>query len=67
MWDLGEFDQKGTTRTKWGTFEELKNLSNLMQEKNMKLYFDAILNHKAAADEKEKCMAIICDWDGTLH
>jgi hypothetical protein len=66
LWDLGEFDQKGTTRTKWGTFEELKSLSNLMQEKNMKLYFDAVLNHKAAADEKEKCMAITCEWDGTI-
>ena len=64
LWDLGEFDQKGTTRTKWGTEKELKDLAKVIQEKKMKLYFDAVLNHKAAADEKEKCMAIICDWDG---
>lgn len=64
LWDLGEFDQKGTTRTKWGTHEELKKLANIAQEKNIKLYFDAVLNHKAAADEREKCRAIMCDSDG---
>jgi alpha-amylase len=66
LWDLGEFDQKDTTRTKWGSYEELKDLSNKAQEKNIHLYFDAVLNHKAAADETEKCRAIVCDWDGTL-
>lgn len=66
LWDLGEFDQKGTIRTKWGTYEELKNLANIAQEKKIKLYFDAVLNHKAAADEREKCRAIMCDSDGTF-
>ena len=64
LWDLGEFDQKGTTRTKWGSYEDLKILSKIAQEKKVFLYFDAVLNHKAAADEMEKCGAIICDWDG---
>ena len=66
LWDLGEFDQKGTTRTKWGTHDELINLANIAQEKKIRLYFDAVLNHKAGADEREKCRAIICDWDGTF-
>ena len=65
MWDLGEFDQKGTTRTKWGSYEDLMNLSKLAHDEKMGIYFDAVLNHKAAADEREKCKAIICDWDGT--
>jgi len=64
LWDLGEFDQKGTVRTKWGTYEELKTLKDTAKEKKMWLYFDAVLNHKAAADEVEACQAIICDWDG---
>jgi len=63
---LGEFNQKGTTRTKWGTFEELKKLTDLAEEKNMNVYFDAVLNHKAAADHTEKCMAIVCDSNGIL-
>jgi alpha-amylase len=64
LWDLGEFSQKGTTRTKWGTFEELRNLAAIAKDKNMNLYFDAVLNHKAGADDTEKCMAIVCDQNG---
>jgi len=65
LWDLGEFDQKGTTRTKWGSFEDLLRLAKLAQDKNVLLYFDAVLNHKAAADHTEKCRALECNWDGT--
>jgi alpha-amylase len=42
----------------------LKALVKVAQDSNVLLYFDAVLNHKAAADEKEKCMAIEVDWDG---
>ena len=64
MWDLGEFDQKGTTRTKWGSHGDLMNLVKVAQDNNVLLYFDAVLNHKASADETEKCRAIPVDWDG---
>jgi alpha-amylase len=66
LWDLGEFDQKGTVRTKWGTYDELKKLKDTAKEKKLWLYFDAVLNHKAAADETEQCRAIVCDWDGIV-
>ncbi|OMP82895.1 Glucan 1,4-alpha-maltohexaosidase [Diplodia seriata] len=61
LYDLGEFDQKGSTRTKWGSFDELKELSAKASEVGIGLYFDAVLNHKAAADRKEKCQAIEVD------
>ena len=64
LWDLGEFNQKGTTRTKWGSYDDLKKLVGVAQSNHVLLYFDAVLNHKAAADEKENCRAIIVDWDG---
>jgi alpha-amylase len=64
LWDLGEFDQKGTTRTKWGTMDDLNNLVKVSGEKNILIYFDAVLNHKAAADETEKCRAIRCLENG---
>ena len=64
MWDLGEFDQKGTTRTKWGSIDDLNNLDQVAQNNDVLLYFDAVLNHKANADATEKCRAIQCDWDG---
>ena len=64
MWDLGEFNQKGTTRTKWGTHDDLMNLAKVAENHNVLIYFDAVLNHKAAADETEKCRAIQVQWDG---
>ena len=61
LWDLGEFDQKGGRRTKWGTKEELMTLSQKSKEVGIGLYWDAVLNHKAGADKKEKCMVIEVD------
>jgi alpha-amylase len=61
LYDLGEFDQKGSTKTKWGSKEELLALSKKGKEIGVGLYWDAVLNHKAAADNKEKCMAIEVD------
>lgn len=57
LYDLGEFDQKGTTATKWGSKEELIALGEKAKELRMGLYWDAVLNHKAGADDKEKCKA----------
>jgi alpha-amylase len=67
LWDLGEFNQKGTTRTKYGTIDELKTLATVAKEKDMCLYFDAVLNHKAAADSQQKCEGIQVDWNGIFH
>ena len=55
LYDLGEFEQKGAKSTKWGTKEELVALSKKAADAGIGLYFDAVLNHKAGADEKEKC------------
>jgi alpha-amylase len=64
LWDLGEFNQKGTIRTKWGTSDELTALSKVATGQGMYLYFDAVLNHKASADEQSKCQGIQVDWNG---
>ncbi|KAK4493663.1 hypothetical protein PRZ48_014848 [Zasmidium cellare] len=61
LYDLGEFDQKGGVRTKWGTKEELLNLAKKAEELGMGLYWDAVLNHKAGADKKEKAHAVEVD------
>ena len=55
LYDLGEFEQKGSRATKWGLKEDLVGLSRRADEVGVGLYFDAVLNHKAGADEKEKC------------
>lgn len=64
LWDLGEFMQKGTKRTKWGTFEDLRQLAQVAREHDVHLYFHAVLNHKAYADHIEKCYAIKCAAEG---
>src|SRR6056297_3176956 len=53
LWDLGEFKQKGTIRTKYGTKKELMNALKALHKNDIKVYFDAVLNHRFGADEKE--------------
>jgi len=64
LYDLGEFDIKGGRATKWGSKEDLLQLSKKASEVGVGLYWDAVLNHKAAADEKEKCLAVEVDANG---
>lgn len=61
IWDLGEFEQKNTRSTKWGSKEELLELSKVCKENGVGLYWDAVPNHKAGADNTERCMAVECD------
>ncbi|KAJ7284988.1 glycoside hydrolase family 13 protein [Mycena rebaudengoi] len=51
LFDLGEFYQKGTVKTRWGTREELlQALQNIL--------IDAVLNHKLGADRFESFLAV---------
>ncbi|BCS20317.1 alpha-amylase [Aspergillus puulaauensis] len=61
LYDLGEFDQKGATSTKWGSREELEELVKDAHEIGLGVYWDAVLNHKAGADYPEKCQAVKVD------
>ena len=53
LWDLGEFDQQGTVRTKYGTKEELEEAIAALHEQGIAVYYDAVLNHRLGADEAE--------------
>lgn len=61
LYDLGEFEQKGAIRTKYGTKEELMELIDAIHKAGMQAYADVVLNHKAGADEKERFQAIKVD------
>lgn len=61
LFDLGEFDQKGAVRTKYGTLEELRELIEALHEKDIQVYADVVLNHKAGADFTEVFKAIEVD------
>ena len=61
LYDLGEFDQKGSVRTKYGTKEELLDLIEAIHAEGMQVYADVVLNHKAAADFEEEFQAVKVD------
>ena len=64
LYDLGEFDQKGSVATKWGPKEDLLELSCAARSYGMGLVFDAVLNHKAAADYTQYVQAQRVDPNG---
>jgi len=53
LYDLGEFDQKGSVRTKYGTKQELIDAIKSGKEAGLQVYTDIVLNHMGGADEKE--------------
>ena len=61
LYDLGEFDQKGTIRTKYGTREQLRAAIDILHEHGLKVYADVVLNHKAGADVTEKIKVVEVD------
>jgi len=61
LYDLGEFDAKGSVATKWGTKQELQALCREAQRLGMAVIFDAIFNHRAAADGTEEVKAVRVD------
>ena len=58
MYDLGEFDQKGTVRTKYGTKEEYVAAVRAFHEAGIRVYGDIVLNHRMGGDELEKVRAV---------
>ena len=50
LYDLGEFDQKGTVRTKYGTRHELEEAVAALHENGISVYLDTVMNQKTGAD-----------------
>lgn len=58
MYDLGEFDQKGTIRTKYGTKQEYIDAINAFHAAGIKVFADIVLNHRMGGDETEEVTAV---------
>lgn len=54
MYDLGEFDQKGSVATKYGTKEEYLAAVRALQENGLSVLCDVVLNHRMGADDTEQ-------------
>ncbi len=56
--DLGEFDQKGTVRTKYGTKEEYLKCIEALHQHSISVIADMVLNQKLGGDDPETFTAI---------
>ncbi len=57
MYGLGEFDQKGSVRTKYGTRDELIAAVAEARLCGLQIYWDVVLNHRMGGDEEEEFTA----------
>ena len=57
LFDLGEFDQKGSVRTKYGTKDEYIEAIKIAQDAGIHVYADVVLNHKLGGDQEEETQA----------
>jgi len=57
LYDLGEFDQKGSVRTKYGTRADYLACIRALQTAGVQVYADIVFNHRMGADEEEDVQA----------
>ena len=62
LYDLGEFDQKGSIKTKYGSKDEYINCIKILQKNGINCYADIVLNHKMGADMLQTIPATKVDW-----
>lgn len=62
-YDLGEFDQKGSIETKYGTREAYLEAVRTLQKQGIEVLADIVINHMMGADETETVIAVedACD------
>lgn len=57
LYDLGEFYQKGTVETKYGSKDDYLAAIKALQETGIEVLADIVLGHRMGADEKERIFA----------
>ena len=67
LFDLGEFDQKGSVATKYGTKEQYQHAVHCLRENGVGAIVDIVLNHKAGGDELEHFDAVKVDPENREH
>ncbi|MBD2566635.1 alpha-amylase [Anabaena lutea] len=67
MYDLGEFDQKGTIRTKYGDRQQYLDAIQALQKQGLQVYADTVLNHRMGGDKSEVAKATPFSDHNRLH
>ena len=62
LYDLGEFPQKDTVKTKYGSKDEYVNCIQVLKQAGIESYADIVLNHKMGADMLQTIPAEKVDW-----
>ncbi len=57
LYDLGEFNQKNTVATKYGTKDEYLAAINELKKNGIEVLADVVLGHRMGADEQERIFA----------
>ena len=63
LYDLGEFDQKGSISTKYGSYEEYMLLIEGLKDFGIDIIVDVVLNHRIGADMTEVVRAREVDFN----
>ena len=61
LYDLGEFNQQGSVRTRYGDKEQYLAAIESAHRAGIKVYGDVVLNHKFGADQTEQVTAVRVD------
>lgn len=61
LYDLGEFNQKGTVATKYGTKDEYLAAIQALKQNGIEVLADIVLGHRMGADETERIFAYTYD------
>ncbi|MGN0351000.1 MAG: alpha-amylase [Roseburia sp.] len=56
MYDVGEFDQKGSVATKYGTKASYEKAIHALQKQKIEVLADVVLNHRMGADGTEEIL-----------
>ncbi len=67
MYDLGEFDQQGTVRTKYGTRDEYQAAIEALHAAGVQAYADVVMNHRIGGDGAERVKATPFRQDDRLN
>jgi alpha-amylase len=67
LFDLGEFEQKGSIHTKYGTRQQYLDAIASLHDAGMQVYADTVLNHRIGGDAPETFKATPYPQDNRLN
>jgi alpha-amylase len=67
LYDLGEFNQKGSIATKYGTREAFLKATSKCRELGIDIYIDTVLNHLMGGDLEEEVESTPFSFDNRLE